>query len=81
MWVKIWGKKYLKVLNENPNDVNAYLQLGIAYAEAGEAGEALKLFAKALKIDPKNAALINNLGNVHFLEGRYAEAAKTYKNP
>ena len=79
MWVKIRGKKYLKVLNENPNDVNAYLQLGIAYAEAGETGEALRLFAKALKIDPKNAALVNNLGNVHFLEGRYAEAAKTYE--
>ena len=41
--------------------------------EAGAAG-----FNKALALDPKNAAALNNLGNIDFLAGKFKEAELKY---
>jgi tetratricopeptide (TPR) repeat protein len=78
--VKIRSKKYILALDENPKDVNAYIQLGIVYAEAGDTAEAQKSFKRALEIEPQNSALLNNLGNTYFIEGMYGKARKSYED-
>ncbi len=76
--VKIYSKKYFKAIRENPDNVNAYLQLGIVYAEAGELEEAMRIFTKAKAKDHDNSALMNNMGNIYFLKGEYQAAADAY---
>jgi fibronectin type 3 domain-containing protein len=77
--VRFMSKKHIDKLRADPENVNAMMQLGIIYAQAGETEEALKVFEKALEHDVKNAALKNNLGNVCFLDGKYAEARLAYE--
>jgi len=77
--VQFRGKKYVDILSEDPDDMNALMQLAIIKARAGETQEAFKILLKLLKIDPKNAAALNNIGNIHFLEGRYEDARDAYK--
>lgn len=77
--VRFMSKKHIDTLSSNPENVNALMQLGIIYAQTGETEEALKVFAKALEHDLKNAALKNNLGNVYFLGEKYAEARLAYE--
>ena len=78
--VKLRSKRFITALEENPGDVDAYLQLGIVFAESGEYVEARKSFEKALAITPDNAALINNMGNLYYLEGMYGKARKSYED-
>jgi DNA-binding beta-propeller fold protein YncE len=77
--VRFISKKHIDTIKADPKNVNALLQLGIIYAQAGEAEEALKVFEKALEHDLKNAALKNNLGNVYFLNEKYMEARQAYE--
>jgi DNA-binding beta-propeller fold protein YncE len=74
------SSRYFKVLQQNPNDVNALLQLGIIYGEGGELDEALRLFERAERISPDNATIKNNIGNIHLMRGKYADAQKVYEN-
>lgn len=77
--VMFMSKKYFDTLRTDPENVNALMQLGITYAEAGNTDEALKIFEKALTHDMKNAALNNNLGNAYFLDDKYADARAAYE--
>jgi DNA-binding beta-propeller fold protein YncE len=77
--VRFISKKHIDTIKADPKNVNALMQLGIIYAQAGEAEEALKVFEKALEHDLKNAALKNNLGNVYFLNEKYMEARQAYE--
>jgi hypothetical protein len=79
MRVNISSRKWLAAVNANPSDVHAYIQLGIVFAQNAEPEEALRAFNKALEVEPGNAALLNNVGNVHYLKGEYAQAAEFYR--
>jgi len=72
------SKKYLDVLGKDSSDIDALLQVGILYGESGDE-RAVEFFGKVLSLEPGNAAAMNNLGNVHFGKGRYAEAAEAYE--
>jgi|Deesub1362A_J573_1020465.scaffolds.fasta_scaffold00013_140 DNA-binding beta-propeller fold protein YncE/transglutaminase-like putative cysteine protease len=76
--IKYLSRKYLDILKEDPDNVDAIIKLGIVYAESGEKEEALNIFEKALSYDPENAAAKNNIGNIYFLQGRYSEAEEAY---
>ena len=78
--VKLRSKRFIKALQENPNDVNAYLQLGIVFAESGETKEAMKSFEKAYQLEPGNSSVVNNLGNLYFMDGMYGKARKSYED-
>jgi tetratricopeptide (TPR) repeat protein len=59
-------------------DPDAQLQLGIIEYQFGNREAAITEFNKVLALDPENAAAVNNLGNLAFLENENAEAEKRY---
>ena len=77
--VQLRGRKYLDALAEEPEDINALMQIAIIKARAGERQDAFKTLLEVLNLDPRNAGALNNIGNIHFLEGRYEEARDAYK--
>ncbi len=78
--VKLHSKRFIKIIEENPNNVNAYLQLGIVFAESGETKEAMKSMQKAFELEPGNSSVVNNLGNLYFMDGMYGKARKSYED-
>jgi len=76
--IRYISAKYLNRLYQNPSDTDAFLQIGIIYAESGDP-RAEEFFNKVLEKEPKNPSALNNLGNIRFLEGRYEEALRYYK--
>ncbi len=78
--VKLRSKRFITALQGNPNDVNAYLQLGIVFAESGEIEEARKSLEKAYELEPENASVVNNLGNLYFMDGMYDDARQAYED-
>jgi len=68
-----------RVTQENPTDLNALSQLGIAYSENGFYAEALEQFQKMLAVDKDNAAALNNVGNINYLQGRLDDARQAYE--
>ncbi|MDO8262664.1 MAG: tetratricopeptide repeat protein [Gallionella sp.] len=71
-------RRYLQAIEQNPADMDAHLQMGIILAKLGDREEAMKYFDKILSSEPKNAAALNNRGNVLMLNEKYAEAQKAY---
>jgi fibronectin type 3 domain-containing protein len=70
--------RYMQILANDPTDVEAHLQLGIIMAKAGDTKEAMQYFDKVLSFDHKNAAAMNNRGNVFMVMERYRDAQKAY---
>jgi len=59
-----------KSLIENfPNDVDAYNRLGRAYMELGEYAQAKEAYSRAVELDPYNAIAQKNLQRLSHLEG------------
>lgn len=66
------------VIDINPYDVQALLQLGIIYAENKMYDEAEKYFQKVLEINKNNAVALNNLGNIYLLKDNFDKAIEFY---
>lgn len=77
--LKYSSNRYFAQINKNPNDGNAYHQLGIIYGESGELDEARKFLEKAEALLPGNAEVTNNLANIHYLKGDYPAARLAYE--
>ncbi|MBI4375785.1 MAG: tetratricopeptide repeat protein [Elusimicrobia bacterium] len=71
-------KHYEAKLKENSGDLDTRIDLGILEHQAGRPDAAGEHFSKVLVSDPKNAAALNNLGNLAFISGDYASAEKQY---
>ncbi|MBI2744635.1 MAG: tetratricopeptide repeat protein [Burkholderiales bacterium] len=71
-------RRYLQAIQKNPSDMDAHLQTGIILARQGDRAEARKYFRKVVDNQPRNAAALNNLGNLHMLDSQYADAQKYY---
>jgi sugar lactone lactonase YvrE/fibronectin type 3 domain-containing protein len=71
-------RRYLQSIEKDPADMDAHLQMGIILAKVGDRAEAMKYFDVVIAADPKNAAALNNRGNVHMLNENFAEAQKDY---
>jgi len=71
-------RRYLQAIEKNPRDMEAHLQMGIILAKIGDRKESMKYFDKVLGSEPKNAAALNNRGNIFMLDGKYSEAKKSY---
>jgi hypothetical protein len=66
----------------NPNDVNAYIQLGNAYSVLSRYQEALDAYKMAIRLwgnDAPNAPMHNTLGTTYAKLGRNLEATEEYK--
>jgi Flp pilus assembly protein TadD len=73
------SESLIESLKKNPTDLNALSQLGIAYGENGFYAEALEQFQKMLAVDKDNAAALNNVGNINYLQGRLDDARQAYE--
>jgi predicted Zn-dependent protease len=73
-------RHYRHIINNEPNDADAHLQIGIIFAKLGAAAEAMKYFDKVLSLQPGNAAAMNNRGNLFMLDGKFAEAKAAYRD-
>lgn len=71
-------KYYQDEIKRAGKDPDAQLQLGIIEYQFGNREAAVTEFNKVLALDPENAAAINNLGNLAFLENENGEAEKRY---
>ena len=68
---------FRKVLTIDPRHVEARTGLAKVQMKTNPA-EAERLFTELLRTDPKNAALLNNIGIVYDLQGRHADAQTAY---
>jgi hypothetical protein len=69
---------YGKILLEDPDSVDANLNLGILTAQSGEGAAAERYFGEVLKAEPFNAAALNNMGNLALEQNKYDDARKYY---
>ena len=65
---------YRAILNDHPDSVPAWIDLGNAENKLGHRQEAETAFHRALGIDPASRDALNNLAWLLFEERRYAEA-------
>lgn len=70
---------YNKVLDLDPKNSKALLNLATIYYQIGDKLKARELFIKLLRIEPKNPSVLNNLGVIYMGEGRY-KLALSYFN-
>ena len=59
--------------------MESHLQIGIVLAKVGDKKEAMKYFDKIIAAEPKNAAALNNRGNIFMLDKKYKEAQTAYR--
>jgi tetratricopeptide (TPR) repeat protein len=72
------AKYYGAILQESPDDLDTWNQLGYAQAFAGDVGSALKSLERYAR-DPAHAAnALDSQGEVSFLNGRFVEAEKYF---
>ena len=70
---------YNKILTKNPTEPDALHLLGILESQEKNFGLALKLIKQAKKIDPNNASIHNNLGNIFKNLGEINKAKEEYE--
>lgn len=71
--------RYQQTIIDHPKDLDAHLQIGILVAKQGDIEEAMKYFDKVIELDPKNAAALNNKGNLLMMGDHYLEAQEMYR--
>lgn len=72
-------RHYRQQIEKNPSDADAHLQIGIVLAKLGDRQESMKYFDKVIAMQPKNAAALNNRGNLLMIDSKYPEAQKAYR--
>lgn len=71
---------YLQAAAKDPRCSKAYSRLGVIYLENGENWEdAEAAFRQALKTDPSNGFILNNLGLVLYHQDKYADAVRNFE--
>jgi tetratricopeptide (TPR) repeat protein len=69
-------KWYTEALALQPNDVNVSTDLGVCYYYTNQSDKALEQFDKSLKIDPKHAKTLLNIGIVRAFGKQDLEGAR-----
>ena len=64
---------------ENPQQIRAYLYLGVAYQQLNRLDEALVIYRRVLPIaGPDTALIAYNMGNVYYAQGNLTQAEDLY---
>lgn len=73
-------KLYLKAAAKDPKCVKAYSRLGVIYLKIGkEYDDAKEAFKRALKLDPNNGYILNNLGLVYYNQEKNDQAIDCFQ--
>jgi tetratricopeptide (TPR) repeat protein len=72
-------RDYQKLLELNPNMVDARVNLGAALAHAGRFDEAIAQYRLALASTPDNSAVRRNLGLAYYKKGDLADAVHEFQ--
>jgi tetratricopeptide (TPR) repeat protein len=67
-----------RAVRERPGDAHAHMDLGLAFALAGDAERGLESFEAAARLDPSSAAIRYNIAVCHREAGRLLEAAESF---
>lgn len=59
-----------QIIKLEPENLSAYLRIGYAYLQSKKIAEAKKYYRKALKIQPTNTVILENLERIKILEGK-----------
>jgi tetratricopeptide (TPR) repeat protein len=70
--------RYGRVLQTDPNNVEALFRLGRANCQQGRFDAGIELFQRALKVDPQHARSLNLLGLAFLRTGRPADALSVF---
>lgn len=70
---------FQKIVEIQPDDAGAWVQIGQIRMYQGLGGEALRCFVKALSLDPNNIAVLMQLAELKSRQGRLGEAVQHYK--
>lgn len=68
-----------QAVEANPDDADAYYNLGAAYGKLNMHEEAIEAYIQAIRIDPDNAEAHYNLGMLYNLSNDRSSAIKQYK--
>lgn len=69
-------RMYRKLLDEEPDNPVPYHRLAVMNARQGRFDEANKLFEDALRLAPRDARLLSDVGYCYYLQQRMEEAEK-----
>lgn len=73
-------REAIEVYKEGPADSAVVLnKTGIAYHQMLDLNDAKKYYARAVKLDPRYAEAINNLGTIEYTRKNYRRAVSLYK--
>lgn len=67
-----------KIVAEQPNNLNAWVQLAHDRFDANQPMEAVKAYSKALELSPDNADLLTDQGVMYRRLGWYDQAVKNF---
>ncbi len=68
---------YQSLVDGNPQNLEGYYGLGLAYRKMGRLDKSMEVFQKALSSAPKDIHLLRELGVVYFLAGKLDQAIET----
>jgi eukaryotic-like serine/threonine-protein kinase len=69
---------FTRVTEMQPDNARGFNNLGAAYYALGDNANALKFYGRSVAITPMPETL-SNIGNIHFVEGRYEEARVSFQ--
>ncbi|KAK4048297.1 Superkiller protein 3 [Microbotryomycetes sp. JL201] len=67
-------------LRGEPDDVSSWIKLGVAYRHSGKHVAALKVFARALELDPKSWFATFSIGDVQKTVGLFEPALEVFRS-
>ena len=69
---------FTRVTELQPDNARGFHNLGTVYYALGDNPNALKFYERALAIEPRGETF-SNIGNIHYIEGRYGAAAASFQ--
>jgi len=69
----------LHIIKLDPKNISPYLRIGYAYLQSNKIIDSKKYYRKALKIQPKNTVVLENLERIKILEEKKSKKSKLEK--
>jgi cytochrome c-type biogenesis protein CcmH/NrfG len=67
-----------KLTNQNPNDAEAWIQLGNLHFDSDNYEKSINAYQKSLALQPNNANVLTDMGVMYRRSGKPAEAIKAF---